>query len=193
MLNKVIKWIETKLKSNELDHTRPVLDIGCGNGMFLFELSKLQFIDLRGIDYSENSIKFSNLLLDRDYSEYKSKIRFKKLNVLDSIEQQIEDHQNWTNFGLVFDKGTYDAICLNPDQNLTLDQLKLKYRNFLDSVLSSNGIFILCSCNWSKEELIKDFVDSTIQFDLIDEIKQNSIVFGGKTGNTTTCLIFKRK
>lgn len=194
MLNKAVKWIDIKLKSNELDQEKRVLDLGCGNGLFLFELSKLGFRHLRGVDYSENSIRFSNLILDRDYPQYKSNITFRQLNLLEPLEQQMEDHQNWTAFDLIHDKGTFDAICLNPDRGLTLDQLRAKYRAFLGSVLSSGGLFILCSCNWSKEELIREFVDdATLQLSLIDEIKQNSFVFGGKAGNTVTCLIFRRK
>ena len=85
---------------------------------------------------------------------------------------------------------------INHFKNYTLDQLKLKYKQFLNNVLINNGLFILCSCNWSKEELIKDFIDNVeidnLKFNLIDEIKQPSFVFGGKAGSNTTCLIFKR-
>lgn len=182
------------MKSNELNLERRVLDLGCGNGLFLFELSKLGFKHLHGVDYSENSIKFSNLILDRDYPQYKSNITFKQLNLLEPLERQIEDHQKWNQFDIVWDKGTFDAICLNPDQSLSLDQLRAKYRAFLGSVLASNGLFILCSCNWSKEELVREFAsDEMLELSLIDEIKQNSFVFGGKMGNTVTCLIFRRK
>lgn len=106
----MIKWIESKLRSNELDQSRSrVLDLGCGNGVFLFQLSKLNFSNLNGIDYSSNSIKFANLILERDYSQYRSSIRFRQLNILEPIEQQIEDHESLKEFNLVFDKGTYRA------------------------------------------------------------------------------------
>ena len=36
-----------------------VLDVGTGNGAFLFKLAKKGFKHLKGIDYSENSIKFA--------------------------------------------------------------------------------------------------------------------------------------
>lgn len=182
------------MKSDELDRKKRVLDLGCGNGLFLFELSRLGFDDLRGVDYSENSIKFSNLILDRDYPQHKQHITFKQLNLLEPLEQQVDNPQDWRGFDLIFDKGTFDAICLNPDRSLTLDQLKSRYRAFLGTVLSSNGLFILCSCNWSKEELLNEFVgDASLALSLIDEIKQSSFVFGGKAGNTVTCMIFRRK
>lgn len=190
----MVKWIETKLKSDEFDHKKRVLDLGCGNGLFLFELSRLDFSDLRGVDYSENSIRFSKLILDRDYPQHKAHITFKQLNLLEPLEAQVEDPQDWKRFDLIFDKGTFDAICLNPDRSLNLDQLKSRYRTFLGSALSSNGLFILCSCNWSKEELLNEFVgDANLELSLMDEIKQSSFVFGGKTGNAVTCLIFRRK
>lgn len=126
--------------------------------MFLFELvKKLNLKHLYGLDYSENSIKFSNLILERDYSQFKDQIEFKQLNILEPIDKQIENHDksDWKDFNLLFDKGTYDAICLNPDPNFTLEILKSKYRRFLSDLLVVDGLFILCSCNWSKGDFLR--------------------------------------
>lgn len=61
-------------------------------------------------------------------------------------------------FSLVLDKGTYDAISLNPENSLN------KRRNYIKKVyelMKPNGIFIITSCNWTDDELISHFHEST--------------------------------
>lgn len=60
-------------------------------------------------------------------------------------------------FSLVLDKGTYDAISLNPENNMD------KRRNYIKKVhelMKPNGIFIITSCNWTDDELISHFHES---------------------------------
>lgn len=55
---KVLTEIEQKFGSNK---AISILDIGCGTGGLLTFLSKKSYINLQGIDYSDNSIYFSKL------------------------------------------------------------------------------------------------------------------------------------
>lgn len=48
------------MKHYNVDETDPhVLDVGTGNGAFLFKLAKKGYKNLKGIDYSDYSIKLS--------------------------------------------------------------------------------------------------------------------------------------
>lgn len=60
-------------------------------------------------------------------------------------------------FDVCLDKGTYDAISLNPDD---ATGCQAKYINNVSCLLASDGVFIICSCNWTKSELLAQFSNS---------------------------------
>lgn len=57
-------------------------------------------------------------------------------------------------FDVCIDKGTFDAISLNPDN--TKEGIKL-YVQALKGALKDDGFFIITSCNWTKEQLLERF------------------------------------
>lgn len=61
-------------------------------------------------------------------------------------------------FDLCIDKGTFDAISLNPEDR---EIAKLQYMSSLRAVLKSQGHFIITSCNWTKEQLLQIFSPGT--------------------------------
>lgn len=60
-------------------------------------------------------------------------------------------------FDVCLDKGTYDAISLNPED---AKGCRGKYIDNVFSLLAASGLFIICSCNWTKTELLEQFKDS---------------------------------
>ena len=64
-------------------------------------------------------------------------------------------------FDVCLDKGTYDAVCLNKDH---IERKKSDYIQFVDKVLQRNGAFIIASCNWTEEELRKQFDKCNVSF-----------------------------
>ena len=57
-------------------------------------------------------------------------------------------------FDLCLDKGTYDAISLDPDNA----EMKRKcYQQSVLSLLKSGGLLLLASCNWTEDELKVQF------------------------------------
>lgn len=60
-------------------------------------------------------------------------------------------------FDVCLDKGTYDAISLNPDD---ATGCQAKYIDNVSCLLASDGVFIICSCNWTKPELLAQFSNS---------------------------------
>lgn len=57
-------------------------------------------------------------------------------------------------YSIVLDKGTYDAISLNPD-NATFQ--RHCYKTNLCKMLKNGGLFVITSCNWTEEELKEHF------------------------------------
>ena len=59
-------------------------------------------------------------------------------------------------FQIAIDKGTYDAVGLCPDNP---KEKRYLYKDFLCSILQENATFIICSCNWTTQELIEFFTN----------------------------------
>ena len=59
-----------------------------------------------------------------------------------------------TTFDVILDKGTYDAISLDP---LGAEEKRSKYIRSVSALLADGGIFLVTSCNWTREELTKHF------------------------------------
>lgn len=98
------------------------------------------------------------------------------------------------------DKGTYDAVSLSPGET---KEKRIKYQQSVLSLLKDGGLFIIVSCNWTEDELKKHFRkdmtssrhhnnDSGVGFVAIDTIPSPSFQFGGKTGQTTSTIVFRK-
>ena len=103
----------------------------------------------------------------------------------------------------IVDKGTLDAMTLNPEVQISVgtrvDNIVEKYRNTLSSLLSSErGIFMITSCNWTRDELMswfheKKFFSGTTKSCRLrfkEQIEHASYTFGGSSGQLVTTLIF---
>lgn len=158
-----------------------IVDIGCGNGMFLIELSRLGYKNLHGVDYSAEAINLAlTIAKDQDLTD----IDYKVLNITDL--QACHDY-GYGKFDIVHDKGTYDAISLNPNDS----PLKRKiYCDVVHDLLQRNGLFIITSCNWSENELMTSFKQN---FQLLTTIPTPTFRFGGKIGNLVTSSVFTKK
>lgn len=173
---KVIRWINTELKLNKNDK---IIDIGCGNGMTLIELAKQGFEKLMGIDYSQKAVD-----LAREVSK-ENNVSHIELKVCDILNSQ--DLNLPTDFKLIHDKGTYDAISLNPEDPASKRQ---KYIENVYKILLPFGYLVLTSCNWTKEEIQKHFQD---YFDILHVLPADTFIFAGQSGNTVTQLVLQKK
>ncbi|XP_033322961.2 EEF1A lysine methyltransferase 2 [Megalopta genalis] len=173
---KVIRWIATKLKLDKENDA--IIDIGCGNGMALVDLANRGFAKLTGIDYSQKAIDLADKVLKTNNLSH---IRLKVCDILDSELCDLP-----TDFKLAHDKGTYDAISLHPEDPATKRKL---YIEAVKKILSPDGLLVLTSCNWTKEELEVHFQDN---FTIVDVLPSDTFSFGGQKGNTVTQLILRK-
>lgn len=173
--SKVISYINYQFSDKSIN----ILDLGCGNCEFLISLSDSEYINLYGIDYSEVSLKFAGIKLNSLELDG-IKLHQADLNNREELSKIYLDEKP---FDIIHDKGTFDAFMLLESND---------HSNYVSNIIDIAGkesTFIITSCNNTKEELLKYFNNEKIIF--VSEIEHKKFVFGGKTGQTVTTLIFK--
>ncbi|KAK0144019.1 EEF1A lysine methyltransferase 2 [Merluccius polli] len=168
-MSRVIRWMEKA----KIPQNASILDIGTGNGVFLLELAKEGYTNITGIDYSAASVALAKDILQ---AEDLNNISVKEVDFL-SCSTELKD------FDVCVDKGTFDAISLNPEHT---NEVRTRYVQALSDVLKEGGYFVITSCNWTKEQLLQRFSSG---FELVQQLPTPSIQFGGKTGNNECCAI----
>uniref|UniRef100_A0A8C6QMU2 EEF1A lysine methyltransferase 2 n=2 Tax=Nannospalax galili TaxID=1026970 RepID=A0A8C6QMU2_NANGA len=171
-MKRLIRWMQ----KHKIPLDASVLDIGTGNGVFLVELAKFGFSNITGIDYSASAIQLSGSILEKEG--------------LSNINLKVEDFLNLSSklsgFHVCIDKGTFDAISLNPDNAV---EKRKQYVRSLSRVLEAKGFFLITSCNWTKEELLDEFSEG---FELFEELPTPKFSFGGRSGNSVAALVFQK-
>ncbi|XP_023585816.1 EEF1A lysine methyltransferase 2 isoform X3 [Trichechus manatus latirostris] len=139
-------------------------------------LAKFGFSNITGIDYSPSAIQLSGSIIEREG--------------LSNIKLKVEDFLNLSTklsgFHICIDKGTFDAISLNPDNAV---EKRKQYVKSLSRVLTVKGFFLITSCNWTKEELVNEFSEG---FELCEELPTPRFSFGGRSGSSVAALVFQK-
>ncbi|KAM0750105.1 S-adenosyl-L-methionine-dependent methyltransferase [Meredithblackwellia eburnea MCA 4105] len=177
----MVEWVSENLPSSV-----SILDVGCGNGDLLFRLHDAEYENLFGIDYSPASIT-----LARSIAHKRCPALVEAFEVRDIISTPAGlEKDKW---GCVCDKGTYDAICLS-DEEVEVEGGRRKlmelYPERVADLVAKDGIFLITSCNWTKTELEKAFINSQTGFKYHSHIPRSSFTFGGATGQTITTVAF---
>jgi EEF1A lysine methyltransferase 2 len=174
---------ETKLvkfMSQNFPKSSSILDIGCGNGHLAKRLSELGFSNVTGIDYSDSAIDLAKRICPL--------VSFFQLDILG------ENKDFPFKFDIIHDKGTFDAISLIPSSEKNKSySLAEKYSNFLESCMYPHTKFIITSCNWMRDELLKLFGANWTPDDFYSPIEHSTLSFGGVSGQTVTSIVFKKK
>ncbi|KAB1270940.1 EEF1A lysine methyltransferase 2 [Camelus dromedarius] len=138
--------------------------------------AKFGFSNIAGIDYSPSAIQLSGSIIEKEG--------------LCNIKLKVEDFLNpsteLSGFHICIDKGTFDAISLNPDNAV---EKRKQYVKSLSRVLKVKGFFLITSCNWTKEELLNEFSEG---FELFEELPTPRFSFGGRSGNSVAALVFQK-
>lgn len=158
------------------------IDLGTGNGHLLFELCENDFnATMLGVDYSDESVKFAREIAEANGSD----VKFAQADIFDA---------GWNpgEFNIVLDKGTLDAIALS---GLTVGADKKPvvevYSSVIEKILKKNGVFLITSCNFTQEELIK--IVQSKHLEVWETIKYPVFEFGGVKGSTICSIAFVKK
>ncbi|KAH8352862.1 hypothetical protein KR084_006936 [Drosophila pseudotakahashii] len=170
---RVINWL---LKQDEIGKQARVLDLGCGNGMFLVGLANEGFDQLTGVDYSPKAVELAqNIALDN------------QLSISYQVADLTQPQDALGQFDVVHDKGTYDAVSLCPENP---KEKRALYLATVEKLLrTADSLFVITSCNWTEEELETSFAGKFVKH---HTIPTPTFKFGGKVGNVVTSVVFKK-
>lgn len=181
------KMVEFMLDSHGIHRIREdcsIIDLGTGNGHLLFEMLENGFNGpMLGVDYSEQSVEFAReIVKERAYDQ--NNVVFERADIFDS---------EWSpgEFDVVLDKGTLDAIALS---GLTFENgtktIVDVYSQIIEKILKPDGVFLITSCNFTQEELVKIIETSSLK--LWETIEYPSFEFGGVKGQTICTIAFTK-
>ncbi|XP_031762304.1 EEF1A lysine methyltransferase 2 isoform X1 [Xenopus tropicalis] len=171
---RVIRW----LNAHKVPQTASILDIGTGNGMLLVELAKSGYCNLTGIDYSSDAVELAKSICEKEGVSQNAQLQ---------VTDFLEDFHPSQQFDVCLDKGTFDAVSLDPTG---ATEKREQYVRSLCQALKAQGLFIITSCNWTKEELLSQFGE---EFEFKDELPTPTFSFGGKAGHSVTALVLQRR
>lgn len=194
----MVEFFCRAIEDGEIDNTLQIVDLGTGNGHFLFELldtieeevpeAKLEY---HGIDYSPESIQFAQLIATRKYPN--EKFTFEEVDFIKEECQYLTDNEG--KFDIIFDKGTLDAIALN---NEAVEGFNGKigtevYPIQVSKLMHQGSLLIITSCNFTEEELIKVITENgSNSLSVWKKIEYPSFQFGGVKGSTISSIAFRK-
>ncbi|KAK6176367.1 hypothetical protein SNE40_014667 [Patella caerulea] len=177
--DRIIRWLD---RQDDINVTDSILDIGTGNGVMLIELAKCGFTDLTGIDYSPVAIQLAKNIAE---SKRIASINYHVADMAQPITAETNNKALQKKYQICVDKGTFDAISLMDTQYTMARDV---YIQNVHKLLNSEGIFVITSCNWTKEQLLDIFASD---FKFFKDIPTPTFKFGGQVGNKVTSLVLK--
>lgn len=172
---RIVRWL---CSTDLVKQDDSVIDLGCGNGMLLVELAREGFINLTGVDYSQNAIDLAESIMKTQNMT----IRYEVCDIL-STDGSVMSRE----YAVALDKGTYDAVSLHAEDP---KQKREKYILNVWKLLKPQGLLVITSCNWTEKELISHF---SSKFCLLSVIPTPTFQFGGKTGNLISSLVLQKQ
>ncbi|KAE8590231.1 hypothetical protein XENTR_v10017985 [Xenopus tropicalis] len=140
--------------------------------------AKSGYCNLTGIDYSSDAVELAKSICEKEGVSQNAQLQ---------VTDFLEDFHPSQQFDVCLDKGTFDAVSLDPTG---ATEKREQYVRSLCQALKAQGLFIITSCNWTKEELLSQFGE---EFEFKDELPTPTFSFGGKAGHSVTALVLQRR
>ncbi|EGV62102.1 Protein-lysine N-methyltransferase efm4 [Yamadazyma tenuis] len=196
--SKMIEFLIQKINDGELPRhydTLNIIDLGTGNGHLLFqmyddfeqELDVQVDYNFKGIDYSAESVDFSNKIKSKKYED--QRFEFEQVDLLKKQSDFLD--ANREKYDILLDKGTLDAIALNQEPVEDLDgKIGMDvYGSQVEKLMHRDSILLITSCNFTEEELVKIITKET-ELKVWDKITYPVFEFGGVKGSTICSIAF---
>eukprot|EP00727_Mastigamoeba_balamuthi_P010667 m51a1_g6222 hypothetical protein (226) ;mRNA; r:225553-226521 len=173
--------ISAMLKLPGVTKASRVLDVGCGNGYSVIELAKRGFTELYGSDYSASAVELARSVAASEGLQEPAVTFF-----VDDLTRTSDSRT----YDVVFDKGTFDAVSLAPQE--TRDAVRDAYKRTVHKLLGpgEGRYFVITSCNYTRQELVDQFA---AYFDVHSYVDFPVIRFGGASGSTNAAAVFVHK
>jgi SAM-dependent methyltransferase len=159
-----------------------VLDLGTGNGHWLFKMRQGLEGDsddgysededdtedgavkgprdgfkgrMLGVDYSQKSVEFARrIAASKSFGEDSPEyVEFRTWDLIKEPASKVLDEAQKDGWDLVCDKGTFDAISLSSELDAQGKRIVEGYRGKVVPLVRNGGFFLVTSCNWTEEEL----------------------------------------
>ncbi|CCF56437.1 hypothetical protein KAFR_0B01380 [Kazachstania africana CBS 2517] len=177
---KMVEFLSDNIGQHSIKQDSSVLDMGTGNGHLLFELIENDFTGkMYGVDYSQESVTFAQEIAKEKGLD--DGIVFSQADIFDTAWNPGE-------FDIVLDKGTLDAVALSGfkvDGDRPITEV---YNKVIEKLLKKGGVFLITSCNFTQDELIKIIENDKLKF--WHSIHYPVLEFGGVKGSTICSVAF---
>lgn len=220
--NKAVSFLETQIAECRIlgpdigKQNCSFLDLGTGNGHFLFRLrrgeedredsgtdddeegadreSSAWKGRMLGVDYSEKSIQFARRIAeDKGFGSGSgaAEVEFRLWDLMTQDPSgSVLDGSNATGWNVVLDKGTFDAISLSKEKDHSGRRICEGYKERVVPLIKDGGILLITSCNWTEDELRAWFEGGQLEY--VNTIKYKSFSFGGQKGQTISSICLRR-
>lgn len=176
-------------------HNCSFLDLGTGNGHFLFRLRDEEEPwegRMLGVDYSERSVEFAReIAAQRGLGSEAADVEFRLWDIMKQDPNGVVlEGANEEGWDVVVDKGTFDAISLSEEKDQQGRRICEGYKERAVPLIRDGGILLVTSCNWTEEELRAWFEGGELEY--VDTIKYKSFSFGGQKGQTISSICLRK-
>ncbi|KAF4596234.1 hypothetical protein EYR40_008080 [Pleurotus pulmonarius] len=186
-VEKMVDWALARVPPSE---GTSILEIGSGNGTLLVALAEAGYPTSRlcGIDYSSDAVKLSKAVAA---SRGTQGISFAECNFLSEDPPRLVPDDGGDGWGVMMDKGTFDAIALAPPDDDGKPLIE-GYPSRVSQLLRSGGYFLITSCNFTEEELKARFITPMTGLTYHSSIKYPVFSFGGQRGSSYASVAFQK-
>lgn len=133
-----------------------------------------------GVDYSLASVELARRIAGQ-----------KNLDIEFEVWDIMGNENPWLGgFDVLLDKGTFDAVSLNAEEDADGRRICERYRHKVEGLVKPGGRFLITSCNWTEKELGEWFGGG----DLVVEgrVEYPTYSFGGMKGQSVYSVCFRR-
>lgn len=170
----------------------------------MYLAKEYDFADIVGVDYSLPGVELARKVVQKhEETQENAKIEMFDMTDLEALYTRITAGET-IKYDVLFDKGTFDAICLNADKTM-----RARYVATVVALMRETSYFVITSCNWTQEELLQMFeptstrdaraieheklanLQPNAQLKQFKVLKHPEFSFGGKSGSTVATVAFK--
>eukprot|EP00918_Siedleckia_nematoides_P086159 GHVU01189671.1.p1 GENE.GHVU01189671.1~~GHVU01189671.1.p1 ORF type:complete len:263 (+),score=34.11 GHVU01189671.1:223-1011(+) len=202
----LVDWICEHCDGNDDDNgtgedgngrTRPLIDLGCGNGLFMFRLAAEGFTSLYGIDYVAEAIVVAEKQCRTAGAAECCAFQTFDIRTLSTTcdesgsgrRSSSKIREGWPEtFSIIHDKGTFDVFYMAGDVPT--------YLAAVSHLARTGTLLIVTSCNCTADELVhllsgpaaRSSTDRGASWRYRDKMIRDKMVYGGCEGErVSTC------